>query len=84
MTIDEEMNQIVTCRYCGGSTLYGEMMWLSGKEMCPKCYMNKRAAEDAEMELKRYNETDSSFRKGEKYEKVRKTEGYQCGGSRRN
>lgn len=82
MTIDEEMNQIVTCRYCGGSTLYGEMMWLSGKEMCPKCYMNERAAADAEMEL--YNGTDSSFRGGKRYEKVRKTEDYQCGGSRRN
>lgn len=25
-------------------------MKINGKEMCPKCYMNERAAEDAKME----------------------------------
>lgn len=50
MSIDDEMNEIVTCKYCKGKSLYGEMMWLNGKEMCPKCYMNERAAEDAKME----------------------------------
>lgn len=52
MSVDDEMNEVVTCRYCGGKSLYGEMMWLNGKEMCPKCYMNERAAEDAKMERK--------------------------------
>lgn len=49
MSIDDEMNEVVTCKYCKGKSLYGEMMWLNGKEMCPKCYMNERAAEDVKM-----------------------------------
>ena len=49
MSIDDEMNEVVTCKYCGGKSLYGEMTWLNGKEMCPKCYMNERAAEDAKL-----------------------------------
>lgn len=52
MSVDDEMNEVVTCRYCGGKSLYGEMTWLNGKEMCPKCYMNERSAEDAKMERK--------------------------------
>jgi hypothetical protein len=60
MTIDEEMNQIVTCKYCKGKSLYGEMMWLNGKEMCPKCYMNERAAEDAKMKEREHNELQTA------------------------
>lgn len=41
------MNEKVICKYCGNTTLYGEMTWLNGKCMCPKCYMKERAAEDA-------------------------------------
>ena len=45
----DELDEVVTCRYCGRKTLYGEMIWLNGKEMCPSCYMNERAAEDARL-----------------------------------
>ena len=41
------MNEKVTCKWCGESTLYGEMMWLNGKCMCPKCYLVERAMEDS-------------------------------------
>ena len=41
------MNEKVTCKWCGESTLYGEMMWLNGKCMCPKCYFVERAIEDS-------------------------------------
>lgn len=49
MNDEDILNEVVTCKYCGGKSLYGEMMWLNGKEMCPSCYMNERAAEDAKM-----------------------------------
>lgn len=52
MNIDDEMNEVVTCKYCGGKTLYGELTWLNGKCMCPACYQNERAAEDAKMREK--------------------------------
>lgn len=42
-----EFDEVVTCKYCGHHTLYGEMMWLNGKCMCPACYMAERAKEDA-------------------------------------
>ena len=48
-TIDDEMNEVVTCKYCGGKTLYGELTWLAGKCMCPSCYQNERAKQDAEL-----------------------------------
>lgn len=41
------MNQKVTCKYCKRETLYGEMIWLNGKVMCPACYLAERAKEDA-------------------------------------
>lgn len=44
------MDEKVTCKYCGGSTLYGEMMWLNGKCMCPKCYLQERAMEERRSE----------------------------------
>lgn len=56
MTIDDKMNQIVTCKYCKSKSLYGEMLWLNGKEMCPKCYMNERTTEDAKMKEREHNE----------------------------
>lgn len=43
----DEMNEIVICKYCKNKTLYGEMIWLNGKCMCPKCYLNERAKEDS-------------------------------------
>lgn len=39
--------EIVTCKYCGEKTLYGELTWLNGKCMCPSCYQKERAKEDA-------------------------------------
>ena len=47
MNYDDEMNKVVICKWCNGKTLYGEMIWLNGKCMCPKCYLKERAKEDA-------------------------------------
>lgn len=46
----EEMNQIVNCKYCGRSVLYGELIWLEGKCMCPCCYRKEREKRDKEAE----------------------------------
>lgn len=27
----DEMNQVVTCKYCGRKEIYGRMMWLNGR-----------------------------------------------------
>ena len=40
-------DEVVTCKYCGEKTLYGELTWLNGKCMCPTCYQKERAKEDA-------------------------------------
>ena len=47
------MEQEVTCKYCGGKTLYGDLTWLNGKCMCPECYRVERDLED-----KRSKESD--------------------------
>lgn len=47
------MEQEVTCKYCGGKTLYGDLTWLNGKCMCPMCYQAERDLED-----KRSKESD--------------------------
>lgn len=44
---EDEMNEKVVCKWCGKQTLYGELTWLNGKCMCPRCYMKERAKEDA-------------------------------------
>ena len=45
--INDYMDEVVVCKYCEEKTIYGEMIWLNGKCMCPKCYMQERAKEDA-------------------------------------
>ena len=47
------MEQEVTCKYCGGKTIYGDLTWLNGKCMCPRCYQAERDLED-----KRSKESD--------------------------
>lgn len=47
MNNDDIMNEKVICKWCNGQTLYGEMIWLNGKCMCPKCYLKERAKEDS-------------------------------------
>lgn len=42
ISFEDEMNQTVTCKYCGGSALYGELIWLNGKCMCPQCYLKEK------------------------------------------
>lgn len=49
---DDFFNQPAFCKYCGKTVLYGDMIWLNGKCMCPKCYMEERAKEDAKNESK--------------------------------
>ena len=45
-------DEVVTCKYCGQPTLYGELTWLNGKCMCPICYQKERAKEDAKNETR--------------------------------
>lgn len=47
------METVVTCKYCGGKALYGNLTWLNGKYMCPECYKAERAAEDKRLEQER-------------------------------
>lgn len=35
---EKMMNEVVTCKYCGKPVLWGELTWLHGNCMCPKCY----------------------------------------------
>ena len=42
ISFEDEMNQIVTCKYCGGKSLYGELTWLNGKCMCLQCYLKEK------------------------------------------
>lgn len=48
-SVDDEMDELVVCKYCGGTTTFGELTWLNGKCMCPRCYMSERAKEDAKL-----------------------------------
>lgn len=41
----DEMDEVVICKYCGNKTIFGEMIWLNGKCMCPRCYMAEKAKE---------------------------------------
>ena len=43
MTFEEKMDEVVTCKYCGKTSTYGQMTWLNGKEMCPRCYQRDLA-----------------------------------------
>ena len=47
------MEQEVTCKYCGNTAKYGDLIWLNGKCMCPECYRVERDLED-----KRSKESD--------------------------
>lgn len=38
MTLNDEMNEIVKCKYCDRLEYYGKMRWLSGKCTCRECY----------------------------------------------
>lgn len=55
---DNFMKEIVVCKFCGRETLYGELTWLNGKCMCPRCYELERAAEDARIETERMKKND--------------------------
>lgn len=49
--INDLMNEVVSCKKCGKATLYGELIWLEGNCMCPRCYQAERARKDKEEEL---------------------------------
>lgn len=36
--VEDEMLVVVNCKMCGNECLYGELIWLNGKCMCPTCY----------------------------------------------
>lgn len=36
--MNDLMDKIVDCKYCGRPEYYGEMRWLNGKCMCRSCY----------------------------------------------
>lgn len=38
----DELSQVVECKYCKGLAIYGEMIWLNGKCMCPRCYLKEK------------------------------------------
>jgi len=31
-------DEVVVCKYCGRKEFWGRMMWLSGKNLCRRCY----------------------------------------------
>lgn len=45
ISFEEEMNEVVKCKYCGQSTTYGCLIWLNGKCMCPLCYEKEKVKE---------------------------------------
>ena len=57
--LDNFMNEMVVCKLCGRETLYGELTWLNGKCMCPRCYEHERAAEDAKINAERMKDYDN-------------------------
>lgn len=44
----DELSQVVECKYCKELTIWGEMYWLNGKCMCPRCYLKEKAKEGAD------------------------------------
>lgn len=40
------MDEIVRCKYCGKNEFWGSMMWLSGKNLCRRCYKIEYAREN--------------------------------------
>lgn len=44
--MNDWLDEVVICKYCGNKTTEGEKIWLNGKCMCPQCYMKERAKED--------------------------------------
>ena len=51
VNFEDEMNELVICKYCGRTTTYGELIWLNGKCLCPQCYLKERAKEDAKRKV---------------------------------
>lgn len=47
MMNDDEMKELVICKYCKSQVEYGDMVWLNGKCMCPKCYIKERTKEES-------------------------------------
>lgn len=41
----DELSQVVECKYCKELAIWGEMIWLNGKCMCPRCYLKEKAKE---------------------------------------
>jgi protein-arginine kinase activator protein McsA len=39
----DEMDEVVTCKYCGKTSTFGQMMWLEGRCECPDCYRDHYA-----------------------------------------
>lgn len=40
--MDSYLEEIITCKYCGGKEQRGKFIWLNGEELCPECYKRKR------------------------------------------
>ncbi len=45
--MDSYLEEIITCKYCGGKEQRGKFIWLNGEELCPDCYKRKRELLDS-------------------------------------
>lgn len=50
MSSYDEFDEIVTCKKCKCHSKWGDMIWLNGECMCPRCYEKKVKENEREAE----------------------------------
>ena len=62
-----DYKEIVICKYCSGPEYWGEMRWLSAKELCRDCY--REAWEDMTHKRYKWDDLDGKRPTMEEYNK---------------
>ncbi|MBP5430802.1 hypothetical protein [Ruminococcus sp.] len=42
---EKMLNELANCKICGKTVFWGELIWLHGRCMCPKCYEEAKEKE---------------------------------------
>ena len=54
MSMNDDMNRVVICKFCNVPEYWGQMRWLNGKCLCRNCY--KAAYQDTYGEPYKWND----------------------------
>lgn len=57
--VKEEMQRVVRCNQCGKPEYWGSIRWLSGRNMCRRCY--KADYEDRTGKVYEWDDLDGPF-----------------------